>query len=76
MIHESPYYLSSLFQDLGASLYGKCGQSEEFLLKHPHNHRWMHTKPITDAKLKQLQSGETSFILHTTQNKDAQFLRS
>jgi hypothetical protein len=30
----------------------------------------MHTKSITKVRLKELQSGETSFILHIDQKKD------
>jgi hypothetical protein len=45
-------------------------QSEEFLLKHLHNHRQIHTNPITKGRFKELQSGEASFILNMAQKMD------
>jgi hypothetical protein len=36
----------------------------------------MHIKPIINNRFKELQSGETFFILHTTQNKDVIILAS
>ncbi len=67
MICESSYHLFSLFQDSIASLYEKLTKVNFFLLKRPHNHRQMQTNPITKVRLKELQSGETSFILNIAQ---------
>jgi len=70
--HDSWITIPLIFTDpkLNSLLVWEICQSEESLPKRPH------TKPIIEARLKELQNGKTFFILHTTKNKDAQCLKS